>query len=86
MEDKSMIKVFVLDEHPVFREVLASILEKYTDFRVVGDATNIPEALTKIEELQPDIVILGILVPGTESTEATTLLQRKYPQVKVLQV
>lgn len=81
-----MIKVFVLDDHPIFRQVLTLILERYTEFRVVGDATNIAEALAKVGKLQPDVVIMDDLMPGIEGAAAITLLRQKCPRVKVLKV
>jgi len=53
-----MIKVFIVDEHPVIRQGLASVLEKSEEFEVVGEANNIKEAISRIGELKPDIVIM----------------------------
>ena len=79
-----MVKVFVVDDHPVFRHGLISVLEKYPEFQVVGDAASGLEAVAKIVELQPDIVIMDIFMPGSSGVEVTAVLQQKLPQVKVL--
>ena len=78
-----MVKIFMIDYHPVFQHGLKSILERSSEFQVVGDATNIQEALAKVDELQPDIVIMDIEMPRGEGLEAIALLQQKYPQLKL---
>jgi DNA-binding NarL/FixJ family response regulator len=78
------IKIFVIDAHPIIRQGLTTILEQYTEFRIVGDADSSTEALAKIEGLQPDIVIIDAFVPGGEGSEAITRLKEKQPQLKVL--
>lgn len=53
-----MIKVLVVDDHPVFRHGLISILEKLPDVQVVGQATNGVEAVAKIRECQPELPLV----------------------------
>jgi len=79
-----MVRIFVVDDHPVFRHGLISILGKYREFQVIGDAANGPEAVAKIVELRPDIVIMDIFMSGGGGVEATAVLQQKLPEVKVL--
>lgn len=78
-----MVKVFMID-YPLFRRGVASLLEGHPEFQVVGEAANTLEALPKMEEIQPDIVVIDVFTPGGEGVEAITLLQQKCPQVKVL--
>jgi two-component system NarL family response regulator len=79
-----MVRIFVVDDHPVFRHGLISILGKHREFQVIGDAANGPEAVDKILELQPDIVIMDIFMSGGGGVEATAILQQKLPEVNVL--
>ena len=79
-----MIKVLVVDDHPVFRHGLISVLEKLPDFQVVGQATNGLEAVVKAQEYQPDVVTMDIRMPGGGGVESTAAIRLTLPQVKVL--
>jgi len=78
-----MVKVFILDEHPVMRQGLASILETCADCQVVGDATSVQDALPKIYELKPDIVIMDAFRDNTDNSEDITTIQEMCEKVKI---
>jgi two-component system, NarL family, nitrate/nitrite response regulator NarL len=78
------VKIFVVDDHPVFRYGLISVLSEYPEFKVVGDAANSLEALPKIEELQPDIVIMDIFMPDCDGIKSTSLIKQKMPNTEII--
>jgi DNA-binding NarL/FixJ family response regulator len=79
-----MIKVLVVDDHPVFRQGLISLLQQYPEFETVGQATNGEEAVVIASEVQPDVVVMDVCMPGGDGIAATTALQQALPQVKVV--
>ncbi len=79
-----MIRLLVVDDHPIFRHGLISVLQQYPEFEVVGQATNGVEAVAEASKLQPDIIIMDIRMPGGNGVEATIALQQRLSQVKVL--
>ena len=79
-----MANIFVIDRYAVYRYGLVSMLKERPEFRVIGDATNTSEAVAKLGELQPDIVIMDIFMPGGEGVEAINLMRQKFPDVKVI--
>ena len=81
---RAIFNIFVIDNNAVFRQGLISVLSKYPEFRVVGDATNTSKAIAKVGELHPDIVIMDTFMPGGEGIEAIDLLQQKFSDVKVI--
>jgi len=79
-----MANIFVIDSYAVYRYGLVSMLKERPEFRVIGDAANTSEAVAKLGELQPDIVIMDIFMPGGEGVEAINLMRQKFPDVKVI--
>jgi len=79
-----VINIFIIDNYTVFRYGFISILEQHPEFRVIGGAATTAEAVAKLGELQPDIIIMDIFMSGGEGVEAITLMQQKYPDVKVI--
>ena len=79
-----MIKVLVVDDHPVFRRGLISMMQDQTEFQVVGEASSGLEAVAKAVELQPDVVVMDLRMPGGDGVAATAALQQKLPRTKVL--
>jgi two-component system, NarL family, response regulator LiaR len=81
---KEFIKILVADDHPLMRQALISFLQKQPDFKVIAEATNGEEALKRVEELIPDVVIMDISMPVMNGLEATRQIKRKYPQIAIL--
>ncbi len=78
------IRVFLTDDHTILREGIRTLLQKVPDIEVVGEAGDGGEAVTKVEQLVPDVVLMDITMPGMSGLEATRQIKQKYPQVKVL--
>lgn len=78
-----MVKVFIIDSHPVFRFGLGSVLGGNAEFQVVGDASSVKEALPKVSQVQPDILILDLHASG-DDIDAISLLKEKCPKGKVI--
>ncbi len=78
------IRVFLADDHLILREGIRSLLEKVPDIEMVGEASEGGEAIAKVEQLVPDVVLMDITMPGLNGLEATREIKQKNPQVKVL--
>ncbi len=79
-----IIKIFIVDDHPLFRYGLMSVLGEYPEFQVVGNAANSIEALTRIEEVKPDIVIMDIFMPNSDGVRATSVIKQKLPRTEII--
>lgn len=79
-----MIRVVVLDDHPIVREGLVSVLSDEEDFEVVGSAGSAEDGLTLIEELKPDVVLLDLELGGMSGVAATPDILRRSPGTQVL--
>ncbi|MCA9875234.1 MAG: response regulator transcription factor [Anaerolineales bacterium] len=78
------ITVFLADDHTIVRKGLMSLLVEQADIVVVGEAENGREALTKIEQLQPDVVVMDITMPLLNGLEATRQIKRRWPSIHVV--
>ncbi len=78
------IRVMVVDDHPVVRQGLRSLLSNYPDLILVGEAEGSPGALDLAERVAPDVILLDIRMPGTSGVETARLLCRQCPAAKIL--
>jgi DNA-binding NarL/FixJ family response regulator len=78
------IKVLVVDDHTIVRDGICALLSLAGDIEVVGEATNGSEALKKVGELNPDVVLMDIAMPVMGGLEATRRINREFPRTKVL--
>lgn len=77
-------KVLLVDDHVVVRQGLKALFADEPDIEVVGEASNGREALERLEELGPDVVLMDISMPGLNGIEATRQIQVRHPEVKVV--
>jgi len=78
------IRVLIVDDHMVVRRGLRSMLSGAQDVEVVGEAGNADEAMERAREMQPDIVLLDIRMPGMDGLRVLHLLGEQLPQVKTI--
>jgi DNA-binding NarL/FixJ family response regulator len=81
-----MIRVLVVDDHPVVREGLMAVLEDSEDVQVVGEAGSAEEALSSVERTRPDVVLLDLELPGINGVDAIPQFSAStaHPRVIVL--
>ena len=78
------IRVFLADDHRIFREGIRSLLEKVPDIEVVGEADDGLEAVASVSRLIPDVVLMDITMPGLNGLDATRQIKQKHPSIKIL--
>ena len=78
------IKLLIVDDHTLVRDGIRALLELVANVEVIGEATNGKEALEKVNELSPDIVLMDLSMPVMSGLEATRRVHREHPEVKVL--
>jgi two-component system response regulator NreC len=78
------IRVLIADDHGVVRRGLKLQLEQHDDFEVVGEASDGREAITMIDKLAPDIIIMDIAMPNLNGIQATAQIVKKNPNVGII--
>lgn len=78
------IKVLLVDDHTVVREGVRAMLSGEQDIVVVGEASNGEDALQKVAELEPHVVLMDIRMPGISGTETAKRVKRSWPTVSVI--
>ncbi len=83
-EDPRAVRVVIADDHPVFRDGLASLLSTQPGVDVVATAADGAEAIEHAERLRPDVVVMDLQMPVLNGIEATRRLTAQLPEVRVL--
>jgi DNA-binding NarL/FixJ family response regulator len=79
-----MLRIVVVDDHHVVRQGLRGFLETEPEFIIVGEAANGVDACTVVEELQPDVLIVDLIMPGLDGLEVTQHVTRHCPNIHVI--
>jgi two-component system, NarL family, response regulator DevR len=79
-----MIRILVVDDHPVVREGIVAILAAEPDFEVIGQAANGEQAIREASRSLPDVVVLDVRMPGSTGMEVCTALMSKHPGMRVV--
>jgi NarL family two-component system response regulator LiaR len=78
------IRVLIVDDHAVVRQGLAAILSPRNGFEVIGEAANGREAIELERELNPDVIVMDLVMPEMDGLEATTAIKEQNPEARIL--
>jgi len=78
------IRILLVDDHSLFRSGIKALLESQDDFDVIGEASDGLEGVKRAKQLQPDVVLLDLHMPGTSGLEALQILNEDVPKAEVL--
>jgi DNA-binding NarL/FixJ family response regulator len=79
-------RILIADDHPLFRHGIAALLQTSPGFEVVGEATTGEEVAALAEQLQPDVILMDIRMPGITGIEATRRILHTSPHIRILMV
>lgn len=79
-----MIRILVVDDHPVVRAGIVALLDAAPDLEIVGTAASGEEALAQAASTGPDLVVMDLRMPGIDGDEATARIMAAHPEVRVL--
>ena len=80
----SKIKVVLVDDHKLFRDGLKSLLQSHLDIEVIGEFGNAKDLINQLNHFEAEIVITDISMPGMNGIELTQLINKEFPDIKMI--
>jgi DNA-binding NarL/FixJ family response regulator len=84
MVPPGLIRILSVEDHPVFREGLSTIIASQPDMVLVAQAANAVEAMAEFRHHRPDITLMDLRLPGTNGTDTLIAIRGEYPQARII--
>ena len=84
MSDSGRIRVFIADDHAIVRKGIRAVLEIVPDIEVVGEAANGRDAVYRVEELEPDVILMDLVMPDMDGIEAIHRIKERQSKARIL--
>ncbi len=84
MNESNCIRVLLVDDHAVVRSGLGAFLSVHDDLELAGEAGGGEEAVRLCEQLQPDVVMMDLVMPGMDGAAATRIIRERWPRIQVV--
>lgn len=78
------VKVFIVEDHEIVRQGIRALLEGNDEVEIVGEAVNGADAIEKLRNISPDVILMDMNMPVMNGLESTRVIKKNFPSVKVL--
>ena len=80
----SPIRILAVDDHPVFRQGIAALIDDHEDMTLIGEASNGSEAIHQFRAHRPDITLMDLQMPELNGLDATIEIRHEFPQARII--
>jgi len=84
MSDRAKIRILAVDDHPVFREGVAGLIEGQADMTLVGQASNGREAIQQFRNHRPDVTLMDLQMPDMNGIDALIAIRNEFPEARIV--
>jgi DNA-binding NarL/FixJ family response regulator len=84
MTSEARIRILCVDDHPLVREGLAAVINSQPDMQLLGQASNVQEALQEFRKGQPDVTLMDVRLPGESGIDAVAEIRREFPAARII--
>ena len=84
MTEQKVLRVFIVESHDIVRECFCMLMSRRRGIEVVGEASTAAEAIEKVAELRPDVIVIDTQLPDQSGIEASREIRARYPDIRIL--
>jgi NarL family two-component system response regulator LiaR len=84
MAESEMIRVMIVDDHPIVREGLTTLLEAHPELTLVGEAPDGGRAIELCDQLRPDVILMDLIMPEVDGVTAIQSIMKSHPETRIL--
>jgi DNA-binding NarL/FixJ family response regulator len=84
VSEQDRIRVLTVDDHPLLREGISTLINNQPDMCIVGEASNGSEALQRFRELRPDVTLMDVRLPDKSGIDAMAAIRGEFPDARVI--
>ena len=86
MSEKEAIRVLIVDDHEMVRSGLRSFMRAYADLELVGEAADGSQAIALCAEVEPDVILMDMVMPHMDGGDATREIRKRHPDIQVIAI